>query len=149
MRHWSLVIGFLTMGALVCPAAFSQQPAAPAPVAQPPTIKTGVEEVLLDIIAQDKKGRPITDLKAEELTVLLSNRGLEWRVRTGSSDVRFQAMLLSSRSPALERSCLAKEPGQPPVWRLSGTMGYASPAAESPRRRPCLTDFLDGETRQG
>src|SRR5260370_799238 len=70
MKHWSLAIGFLTMGALVCPRAFSQQPAAPAPVAQPPTVKTSVEEVLLDIIAQDKKGKPITDLKAEELTVI-------------------------------------------------------------------------------
>jgi len=56
MKHWSLAIGFLTMGALVCPPAFSQQPAAPAPVAQPPTVKTNVEEVLLDIIVRDKKG---------------------------------------------------------------------------------------------
>ncbi len=70
MKHWSLAIGFLTMGALVCPPAFSQQPAAPAPVAQPPTVKTSVEEVLLDIIVRDKKGKPITDLKAEELTVI-------------------------------------------------------------------------------
>src|SRR5437879_3998323 len=70
MKHWSLAIGFLTMGALVCPPAFSQQPAAPAPVEQPPTVKTSVEEVLLDIIVRDKKGKPITDLKAEELTVI-------------------------------------------------------------------------------
>src|SRR5215831_2714982 len=70
MRHGSLAIGFLTMGALVCSPALSQQPAAPAPVAQPPTVKTSVEEVLLDIIVRDKKGKPITDLKAEELTVI-------------------------------------------------------------------------------
>src|SRR5712692_10584760 len=70
MKHWSLAIGFLTMGALVCPPAFSQQPAAPTSVAQPPTVKTSVEEVLLDIIVRDKKGKPITDLKAEELTVI-------------------------------------------------------------------------------
>src|SRR5215472_5244340 len=70
MRHGSLAIGFLTMGALVCSPALSQQPAAPAPVTQPPTVKTSVEEVLLDIIVRDKKGKPITDLKAEELTVV-------------------------------------------------------------------------------
>ena len=70
MKHWSLATGLLTMGALVCPPAFSEQPGAPAPVAQPPTVKTGVEEVLLDIIVRDKKGKPITDLKSEELTVI-------------------------------------------------------------------------------
>jgi len=70
MKYWSLAIGFLTMSALVCPPALSQQPAAPAPVAQPPTVKTSVEEVLLDIIVRDKKGKPITDLKAEELNVI-------------------------------------------------------------------------------
>ena len=70
MKHWSLAIRFLTMGALVCQPAFSQQLAAPSPVAQPPTVKTSVEEVLLDIIVRDKKGKPITDLKAEELTVV-------------------------------------------------------------------------------
>jgi VWFA-related protein len=70
MKHWSLAMGLLTMGALVCPPALSQQPAAPAPVAQPPTVKTSVEEVLLDIIVRDKKGKPITDLKAQELTVI-------------------------------------------------------------------------------
>ena len=59
MKHWSLAIGFLTMSALVCPPALSQQPAAPAPVAQPPTVKTSVEEVLLDIIVRDKKGKPV------------------------------------------------------------------------------------------
>jgi VWFA-related protein len=58
------------MGGLVCPPALSQQPAAPAPVAQPPTVKTSIEEVLLDIIVRDKKGKPITDLKAEELTII-------------------------------------------------------------------------------
>src|SRR5690349_7951614 len=70
MKHWSLAIGFLTMGGLVCPPALSQQPAAPAPVAQPPTVKTSIEEVLLDIIVRDKKGKPIADLKAEELTII-------------------------------------------------------------------------------
>ena len=65
MKHWSLAIGFLTMGAVLCPPVFSQQPAAPAPVAQPPAAKTSVEEVLLDIIVRDKKGTSITDLSAE------------------------------------------------------------------------------------
>jgi len=39
-------------------------------VAQNPTVKTTTEEVLLDLIVRDKKGKPITDLKPEDLTVL-------------------------------------------------------------------------------
>src|SRR5262249_51807206 len=35
----------------------------------PPVVKTTVDEVLLDFVAHDKKGKPITDLKPDELTV--------------------------------------------------------------------------------
>src|SRR5260370_36812551 len=41
-------------------------PAAP----QSPTIKTNVDEVVLDLVVRDKKGKPVTDLKPEDLTVL-------------------------------------------------------------------------------
>jgi VWFA-related protein len=34
------------------------------------TVKTTVEEVLLDLIVRDKKGKPVTDLKPGDLTVL-------------------------------------------------------------------------------
>src|SRR3954467_2575573 len=37
--------------------------------AQVPTIRTTVDEVLLDLIVRDKKGKPVTDLKPEDLTV--------------------------------------------------------------------------------
>jgi VWFA-related protein len=37
---------------------------------QPPTVKTTAEEVLLDLVVRDKKGKPITDLKPEDITVL-------------------------------------------------------------------------------
>jgi VWFA-related protein len=47
------------------PPAIPQQPAA-----QPTTtIKTSVDEVLLDLVVRDKKGKPITDLTPEELIV--------------------------------------------------------------------------------
>ena len=38
--------------------------------AQIPTVKTTVDEVLLDIVVRDKKGKPITDLKPEDVTVV-------------------------------------------------------------------------------
>jgi VWFA-related protein len=44
----------------------------PAPAQQTTgsTVKTNVDEVLLDLIVRDKKGKPITDLKAEDINVL-------------------------------------------------------------------------------
>ena len=57
------------IGALL--PVFAQQPAVPASApAQSSTVKTTAEEVLLDVIVRDKKGKPITDLKPDELTVL-------------------------------------------------------------------------------
>jgi VWFA-related protein len=53
---------------LVACFAPAQQPAAP----QPPTqraFRAGSQEVLLDIIARDKKNRPVTDLKAGDIEV--------------------------------------------------------------------------------
>jgi len=47
----------------------SQQAAASAGAAQQPVVKTTVDEVVLDFIARDKKGKPVTDLKQEDLRV--------------------------------------------------------------------------------
>ena len=57
---------------LLIPAALIL--AAAAPPARPqqqqlPAVKTNVDEVLLDMVVRDKKGKPITDLKPEELTI--------------------------------------------------------------------------------
>ena len=49
--------------ALLCAIASAQQ----AP--QTPLVKSTAEEVILDIVVRDKKGKPVTDLKPEELTV--------------------------------------------------------------------------------
>ncbi len=48
--------------------AFAQQPAAPS-AAQTSTVRATAEEVLLDVIVRDKKGKPVTDLKPEDLTI--------------------------------------------------------------------------------
>ena len=47
----------------------SQQPSSQ----QTPTVRTTVDEVLLDLIMRDKKGKPITDLKPEDVTVFDNN----------------------------------------------------------------------------
>src|SRR5262245_3874867 len=57
-------------------AAYAQETAKPPGQTQKPrtsdqgaTVRVSSEEVLLDIVARDKKGRPVTDLKADEIEV--------------------------------------------------------------------------------
>src|SRR5262245_11489109 len=57
-------------------AANAQEPAKSSGQAQKPrtsdqgaAVRIGSEEVLLDVVARDKKGRPVTDLKVDEIEV--------------------------------------------------------------------------------
>jgi hypothetical protein len=43
--------------------------AATPPARPQPTAKANVDEVLLDLVVRDKKGKPITDLKPEEISI--------------------------------------------------------------------------------
>ena len=44
--------------------------AAPPALPQPQsTAKANVDEVLLDLVVRDKKGKPVTDLKPEEIAI--------------------------------------------------------------------------------
>jgi VWFA-related protein len=63
MRHRVLSLALLASAALAPVPA----PAQPAPA---PTVKSSVGEVVLDLIVRDKKGKPVTDLKPEEISVL-------------------------------------------------------------------------------
>ncbi len=69
-RLSALTLSFL----LVCWPVIAQNSQAPAQ--QKPkeeVLRIGAEEVLLDIIVRDKKGRPVTDLKAGEIEVYEDN----------------------------------------------------------------------------
>src|ERR1700722_19121393 len=71
MRPWICWI-VLTAAAVAILPALAQQapaPASPTDTGQMATVKTTVDEVVLDFIARDKKGKPVTDLKPEDLTV--------------------------------------------------------------------------------
>lgn len=63
MRFAALFIGVVSL----LPA--QQNPPAAAAAPQQPVIRTGAQEVLLDLIVRDKKGKPIKDLKVEEVEV--------------------------------------------------------------------------------
>ncbi len=67
MKYGSFLIGVIALAALCGLRAFAQAPPTTEP--QKPTVKAAVEEVLLDIVVRDKKGKPVTDIKPEELTV--------------------------------------------------------------------------------
>lgn len=77
-----LSVAAIAMSTLVIQGA-SQDPKTPA-IAQPQnsnpqsapatTIKTKTQVVLLDVIATDKRGNPITDLKREDFTILEKGR---------------------------------------------------------------------------
>jgi VWFA-related protein len=55
--------------ALLVTAALAPLPA-PAQQSAGSTVKANVDEVLLDLIVRDKKGKPVTDLKPEDISVL-------------------------------------------------------------------------------
>ena len=63
MRHFVISFALLLSAAMVPLPAPAQQTAAS-------TVKANVEEVALDLIVRDKKGKPVTDLKPEDITVL-------------------------------------------------------------------------------
>jgi len=55
--------------ALAAVPALAQQSAAPASTPQTPVVKSTVDEVVLDFVAHDKKGKPVTDLTPADLAV--------------------------------------------------------------------------------
>lgn len=55
--------------ALVTALAWPQQARPQQPESQTATVKTNVDEVVLDLIVRDKKGKPVTDLKPDDLVI--------------------------------------------------------------------------------
>ncbi len=59
----------LSAASLVGLPAFGQQATPPADASQT-TLKATTEEVVLDMVVRDKKGKPVTDLKQDQITVV-------------------------------------------------------------------------------
>jgi VWFA-related protein len=57
----------LLVAALTAPAA--QPPSQTTPAASPPAFRTGTAVVLLDVVIRDKKGRPVPDVRSDEVEV--------------------------------------------------------------------------------
>jgi len=64
MRPLSVVLAV----AVAAPSA-AQAPSQSQPAASPPAFRTGTAVVLLDVVIRDKKGRPVPDVKPDEVEV--------------------------------------------------------------------------------
>jgi hypothetical protein len=70
-RVWSVAVA-MTVG---IGALHAQSTAPGSAQGQPtPVFRTGTTAVLLDIVVRDKRGRPIRDLRQDEITVLRTAR---------------------------------------------------------------------------
>src|SRR5579871_2696308 len=61
---------FAAIAVIAVVPAFGQQTAPASAASQTPVVKTTVDEVVLDFVVRDKKGKPVPDIKPEELSVL-------------------------------------------------------------------------------
>jgi VWFA-related protein len=62
-------MALLTVAALLSLPGSAQQNAVSPAGTQTPTLKSSVDEVVLDIVVRDKKGKPVIDLKPEDVIV--------------------------------------------------------------------------------
>ena len=80
MRRFAAFATLVLSVALVAPSSLTTVAALAQTSPQPaPEFRTGTAVVLLDVIARDKKGRPVRDLKAEELQVFENDQRCEVR----------------------------------------------------------------------
>jgi len=106
---------FATFAALVLSVALARaQTPPPAPAQATPEFRTGTAVVLLDVIARDKKGRPVRDLKAEELQVFENDQRCEIRsFRLVESEGTLEPAAAGALSAAVARVEPAAPAGAP------------------------------------
>lgn len=103
---------------LLFPAAALPQEA-PAPGA---TVKTNVEEVLLDLVVRDKKGKPVTDLEPRDITILDNGAKVKFtsfRLVQGSEAISQTGTVKLDPLRQLRLVTLAFEPLSDPTQRQS------------------------------
>src|ERR1700733_3962170 len=88
-----------------CVNAFAQQPPAqPTPGSEHVTIRTGTQEVLLDVVVRDKKGQRVANLQPGDLEILdngVARKIISFRLIEGDQT-------LAGREPAAQA-----KPGEP------------------------------------
>ncbi|MES1258723.1 MAG: VWA domain-containing protein [Acidobacteriota bacterium] len=124
MKWW---IRSLILAATLPFACFAQQPIAPG--APAPAIQAHVDEVVLDLVVRDKKGRLVTDLNPDEITV--SDNGAKQNILS---------FRLVQGSEAISRTGTTK---LDPLRQLRlVTLAFES-MAEADRRKTARTAALD------
>jgi len=80
MRRFAAFATIVLSVALVAPSSLTSLAVLAQTSPQPaPEFRTGTAVVLLDVIARDKKGRPVRDLRAEELQVFENDQRCDIR----------------------------------------------------------------------
>src|SRR5262245_15027116 len=88
------------LSVIVAALAIAQQQTAPAALqssTQTPTFKAAAEEIVLDIIVRDKKGKPIKDLTAAD--VKISDDGVDQKIKSIRLVEGVEAIEQGSRVP--------------------------------------------------
>ena len=111
-RYSARVLSAVVAVVLLCPSSSAQtaQPAPQSPNAQQPDPSVSASAVSLDLVVRDKKGKPVLDLKPEQITITDDN-----------SPVRLDSLhLVSGKQESdrlimlvFDRASSAAEPGQP------------------------------------
>jgi len=135
----SLITGAAWLTTII--AANAQDPAKTAGQSQKPrtsdqgaTVRIGSEEVLLDIVARDKKGRPITDLKADEVEVY--EDGVKQQINS------FRKVEKTDLTEGAGASNLSGPSGNPPNNAAGATPGNAPGNTVDPLRQINLVTMV-------
>jgi VWFA-related protein len=149
MRRVGLIVLLLgSSGWLLAQSAAPTLPGTSVALQQPPTFRSGVSIVQIDVTVLDKKRRPVTGLTAADFTV--KEDGVERPVTA------FTAVDLSSDTPAPETTgasapLVASAPGATPGNGAAPVTTAHAPAAASGEPTPgrLVTILLDRSTPPG
>ncbi|MFN0088346.1 MAG: VWA domain-containing protein [Blastocatellia bacterium] len=152
-RGW-LLAAIAAMGLFAArPLEARRQGNAPQKAQRPATIRIASEEVLLDVVARDRKGRPVNDLKVEEIEVY--EDGVRQQVSSFRRVDRTQPVEVTAPAPAAPgASTTAEAAGKPaavvdPLRQINlVTMIFERLNNESRvLARDAATEFLKSELR--
>ncbi len=119
---------------LTLPAGADPRPQAPASPGAGPVFRAGAQAVVLDVVARDKKGRTVSDLRADEIEVL--EEGRPKAIQSFRFVERAPATAAASGAPTTPSPAAAPTPAVPEI-----------DAVRTPTLVTLLFDSLDAEGR--
>ena len=133
------ILSILTAASLLSPVALNGQPeTAPAH----PTFRTSTAAVLLDIVVRDKRGRPVRDLRADEVTVLEDGQPRE---------IRSFRLIDGGTMPSVLETAMPATPQPDPLRRITLVSLVFDHLSQNGRRlaSKAALDFVSRELPEG